>query len=121
MKWYVTVETQSDGKDYVGINEYYGGEETQEGFISLHDSEDEADQACAVYAQESGLPLFADYRQTKEMGKLVCSRCHCEVEEEKDDELKKEYPYYCPECDENLYSFETEEVKSEKASAVTPA
>ena len=41
--------------------------------------------------------------------KLVCSRCHCEVEEEKDSELEKEYPYYCPECDENLYSFETKE------------
>jgi formamidopyrimidine-DNA glycosylase len=39
----------------------------------------------------------------------ACSRCGCLVELEEDTELKKEYPYYCPECDENLYSFETKE------------
>lgn len=61
MKWYVTVETQADGLDYVGICEYYGGEETQEGCISLHDSEQAADAASIAYAQEQGLPLFADY------------------------------------------------------------
>jgi len=43
------------------------------------------------------------------MEKLYCSKCGTEVEEEKDKELSKEYPYYCPECDENLYSFEIEE------------
>ena len=42
MKWYVIVETQADGKDYVGIAEYYGGEESEPGFISLHRSEQEA-------------------------------------------------------------------------------
>lgn len=62
MKWYVSVETQADGKDYVGINEYYGGEEQEESFISLHNSEDEAGAACIKFAQEKGLPLFADYR-----------------------------------------------------------
>jgi len=42
-KWYVVVETQKDGKDYVGINDdsYTGGN-----IISEHDSENEADAAC---------------------------------------------------------------------------
>lgn len=59
-KWYVVVETQADGKDYVGINEdsYTGGN-----IISEHSSEGAADQACIKYAQEQGLPLFADYRE----------------------------------------------------------
>jgi NAD-dependent SIR2 family protein deacetylase len=43
------------------------------------------------------------------MEKLYCSKCGTEVKKETDKELRKEYPYYCPECDENLYSFETTE------------
>lgn len=43
--------------------------------------------------------------------KIVCKHCGAKVEEETDSELKKEYPYYCPECDENLFSFECEEIK----------
>lgn len=62
MKWYVTVETQVDGKNYAGICEYYGGEESQEGFISLHNSETDADAACVAYAQDNGIPTFADYQ-----------------------------------------------------------
>ena len=43
--------------------------------------------------------------------KKVCKRCGCdEIREETDEELKNEYPYYCPECDENMYSFEVEEM-----------
>lgn len=61
MKWYVVVETQADGKDYIGIaEEPYCGDGT---LISLHDSEAEAEQACIAYGQEQGLPLFADYRE----------------------------------------------------------
>lgn len=63
MKWHVSVTTQADGKDYVGIVEYYGSEEHDPGFISLHDSEGAAEAACIKYAQEHDLPLFADYRQ----------------------------------------------------------
>ena len=39
----------------------------------------------------------------------VCARCGSDVLPEEDAELKKEYPYYCPECDENMYSFECRE------------
>lgn len=35
-----------------------------------------------------------------------CFRCGTQLKLEKDKALKKEYPYYCPECDENMYSFE---------------
>jgi DNA-directed RNA polymerase subunit RPC12/RpoP len=36
----------------------------------------------------------------------ICVKCGSEVLPEVSEELKKEYPYYCEECDENLYSFE---------------
>lgn len=42
--------------------------------------------------------------------KRICRRCGSEVQEETDTDLKKEYPFYCPNCDENMYSFECEEV-----------
>ncbi len=35
-----------------------------------------------------------------------CFRCCTRLKAERDKELKKEYPYYCPECNENMYSFE---------------
>ena len=38
--------------------------------------------------------------------KKYCCKCDSKVKKETDKELKKEYPFYCPECDENLYSFE---------------
>ena len=41
--------------------------------------------------------------------KRICKRCGCKVNEEVEEELKEEYPYYCPYCDENMYSFEVEE------------
>ena len=31
-----------------------------------------------------------------------CFRCNTKLEEEKE----LDYPYYCPTCDENMYSFE---------------
>jgi Zn finger protein HypA/HybF involved in hydrogenase expression len=34
-----------------------------------------------------------------------CKRCSEKVELE----LELDYPYYCPECDENMYEFEVEE------------
>ncbi len=38
--------------------------------------------------------------------KIICRRCGTAVCRETDRELKKEYPYYCPCCYENMYSFE---------------
>ncbi len=35
-----------------------------------------------------------------------CFRGH-KVRQETNKDLKKEYPYYCPICDENMYKFET--------------
>lgn len=42
--------------------------------------------------------------------KKICKICGTTVEKEHDEELKKEYPYYCPHCDENLFSFECEDI-----------
>lgn len=39
----------------------------------------------------------------------VCCRCNTPVEEEKE---IPQYPYYCPECDENEYEFETKLVNN---------
>lgn len=41
---------------------------------------------------------------------MACRRCGSKVQPEKDDWLRKEYPYYCPDCDENMYSFECMEM-----------
>lgn len=38
--------------------------------------------------------------------KMACRRCGSEVRPERDKRLRKEYPYYCPKCDEDMYSFE---------------
>ena len=46
----------------------------------------------------------------------VCCRCGNPVERETHKELRKEYPFYCPTCDENMYRFETEKAKNVKRS-----
>lgn len=43
--------------------------------------------------------------------KRVCKCCGTIVETEADRELRKEYPYYCPRCEENKYTFETEAIE----------
>ena len=40
--------------------------------------------------------------------KPVCPRCHKKLLREEDDRLKLKYPFYCPECDENYFSFEAD-------------
>ena len=35
--------------------------------------------------------------------KRLCNKCNSKVEIEKE----LDYPYYCPNCDENMYEFET--------------
>ena len=46
--------------------------------------------------------------------KRYCFRCHKLVKRETDKDLKKEYPYYCPHCDENMYKFETYKKEDKK-------
>ncbi|GCD12609.1 hypothetical protein [Clostridium tagluense] len=41
------------------------------------------------------------------MLKRYCNNCDNEVIEETDKNLKKEYPYVCKNCEENMYEFET--------------
>lgn len=48
--------------------------------------------------------------EQKTCRKTVCRRCGAEVQRERERQLRKEYPYYCPDCDENMYSFECMEV-----------
>lgn len=38
---------------------------------------------------------------------VYCKRCGHKVKRETTKGLRKEYPYYCPHCDENMYRFET--------------
>lgn len=38
---------------------------------------------------------------------VYCNKCDSKVIEEMDERLKEEYPYYCENCDENLYLIET--------------
>ena len=45
----------------------------------------------------------------------ICKRCGFPVVEETEVEIKKEYPYFCTSCDENMYGFETEEVTGDRA------
>lgn len=40
------------------------------------------------------------------MQNMICKKCRNVVSVEEDEELRREYPYYCSYCDENLYDFE---------------
>jgi len=42
--------------------------------------------------------------------RALCSRCGTPVKKELELELALEYPYYCPVCDENMFSFEVKYV-----------
>lgn len=108
MKWYVAIETAPDGRDYVGINDdsYTGGN-----IISEHNSEDEADAACMAYAQQQGLPLFADYRYSsvnervkytfeiylKEQARAIWLSPENYSEQELKDKCYADYLKYCKE------------------------
>lgn len=41
------------------------------------------------------------------MKKARCNRCKTKVRKETHKDLRKEYDFYCPICDENLYRVET--------------
>lgn len=38
---------------------------------------------------------------------VYCFRCGTKLEKETDKELKKDYPFFCPTCDENMFLFES--------------
>lgn len=40
----------------------------------------------------------------------ICNHCGTEVNKEIAEKLKAQYAYYCPCCDENMYTFETKEI-----------
>lgn len=42
---------------------------------------------------------------------LLCRKCSCVVLHEHEEDV--DYPYYCPSCDENLYSCEVDKVDDE--------
>lgn len=49
--------------------------------------------------------------------KRYCNRCGEIVRRETEKELRREYPFFCPNCDENMYRFETHKGgKNEKIS-----
>lgn len=39
------------------------------------------------------------------MNKVICNRCNNEVIKETE-HMEDEYPWYCPNCDENMFNFE---------------
>ena len=41
------------------------------------------------------------------IAKVYCKRCNHRVKRETHKGLRKEYKYYCPHCNENMYTFET--------------
>lgn len=57
---------------------------------------------------------FRKWRRGRLEGKtrrrMTCRRCGSDVQPERDKWLRKEYPYYCPKCDEDMYSFECMEL-----------
>lgn len=44
--------------------------------------------------------------------KVYCKNCGHQVQRETHKGLRKEYPYYCPHCDENKYRFEVRKKES---------
>jgi formamidopyrimidine-DNA glycosylase len=46
--------------------------------------------------------------------KRRCNRCGGFVRKETVKGLRKEYPFYCPTCDENMYRFETYKAKKKR-------
>jgi hypothetical protein len=71
-------------------------------------SEREADLDKLLEAMEAGrILVYPKAGKGVRWGESViqCHRCKCEVS---DEVSNPEYRYYCPECDEDLYSFEVD-------------
>ena len=69
---------------------------------------DSGDEIVLVEVNKSGeLEEVAD-KIFKLMPRRICSKCGCAILAEHEGNAK--YPYYCPCCDENMYTFETQQV-----------
>lgn len=67
------------------------------------------------------IPSYRNWRHRgrKACRRMACRRCGREVQPQSDRRLRKEYPYYCPECGRNRYSFECVEIReADDASTV---
>lgn len=77
--------------------------------IVLEDKEvEEDDEIVYIQVNCSGENQETADRIYKLAPNRICSRCGCILCIEHDEDI--DYPYYCPDHDENLYGFETTEV-----------
>lgn len=51
--------------------------------------------------------------------KRRCKRCGTIIKKETHRGLRKEYPFYCPCCNENVYRFETTKLKPSEQLILT--
>ena len=80
--------------------------------IVLEDKEvEEDDEIVYIQVNGSGENQETADRIYKLAPNRICSRCGCVLCIEHDEDI--DYPYYCPDHDENLYGFETTEVDDE--------
>lgn len=65
------------------------------------------DTAISLPADECSCTKWVCEHDDGKDGKsgMLCNKCGTEVLVEKE----LDYPYYCPSCDENMYTFETHE------------
>lgn len=68
------------------------------------------DSIVLIEANRSGECETTADRIYKVKEHVQCSRCGCVVVEEWEGDI--DYPYYCPDCDENMYGFETNVVEA---------
>lgn len=81
---------------------------------------EEDDEIVYIQVNSSGENQETADRIYKLAPNRICSRCGCVVciehndfTTEQDEEDDHNYPYYCPDHDENLFEFETTEVDDE--------
>lgn len=78
----------------------------------LQDTEtDNAADIVLVQVNRSGETEETADRIYKLAENVICRKCGCAVCHEHEEDI--DYPYYCPDCDENLYSFEADRINPE--------
>jgi hypothetical protein len=91
----------SNGKEYRLIRPNEGDD-----YESFEDVLEDAKERLYGIRGDKCFPVHSPFTPHVVAQRKLCSKCGAEVEVETDEDLKKEYPYYCPECDENMYEFE---------------